>query len=42
MLDPKVSQLVSRQVEKEAIVVFDEAHNIDSICIEGELLSDIE
>ena len=35
MLDPKVSTLVSRQLEKEAIVVFDEAHNIDSICIEA-------
>ncbi|KAI9908822.1 hypothetical protein PsorP6_003297 [Peronosclerospora sorghi] len=29
MLDPKVSQLVSRGFEKESIVVFDEAHNIE-------------
>ncbi|KAI9910464.1 hypothetical protein PsorP6_011078 [Peronosclerospora sorghi] len=35
MLDPKVSQLVSRGFEKESIVVFDEAHNIDNVCIEG-------
>lgn len=33
MLDPKVSNLVSRELEKEAIIVFDEAHNIDNVCI---------
>ncbi|RMX69953.1 hypothetical protein KXD40_009676 [Peronospora effusa] len=35
MLDPKVSQLVSRNFEKESIIVFDEAHNIDNVCIEA-------
>ena len=35
MLDPKVSNLVSRELEKESIVVFDEAHNIDNVCIEA-------
>ncbi|CCI45983.1 unnamed protein product [Albugo candida] len=35
MLDPKVSQLVSRAFEKESIIVFDEAHNIDNVCIEA-------
>ncbi|KAE9086673.1 General transcription and DNA repair factor IIH helicase subunit [Phytophthora fragariae] len=35
MLDPKVSQLVSRSFEKESVVVFDEAHNIDNVCIEA-------
>ena len=30
MLDPKISGLVSREMEKESIVVFDEAHNIDN------------
>ncbi|CAI5745493.1 unnamed protein product [Peronospora destructor] len=35
MLDPKVSQLVSRSFEKESIIVFDEAHNIDNVCIEA-------
>jgi DNA excision repair protein ERCC-2 len=35
MLDPKVSGLVSRELEKESIVVFDEAHNIDNVCIEA-------
>ena len=35
MLDPKISGLVSREMEKESVVVFDEAHNIDNICIEA-------
>ncbi|KAI9910513.1 hypothetical protein PsorP6_010632 [Peronosclerospora sorghi] len=35
MLDPKVSQLVSRGFDKESMVVFDEAHNIDNVCIEA-------
>lgn len=35
MLDPKVSNLVSRELEQESIVVFDEAHNIDNVCIEA-------
>lgn len=30
----KVSQMVSRELEKECIIVFDEAHNIDNVCIE--------
>lgn len=35
MLDPKISSLVSKEIDKESIVVFDEAHNIDNICIEA-------
>ena len=35
LLDPKVSGMVSRDLEKECIVVFDEAHNIDNVCIEA-------
>ncbi|GJD05996.1 TFIIH basal transcription factor complex helicase XPD subunit [Galdieria sulphuraria] len=35
LLDPKVSQLVSRELPQDAIVVFDEAHNIDNVCIEA-------
>ncbi|CAG9460982.1 unnamed protein product [Pedinophyceae sp. YPF-701] len=35
MIDPKVSNMVSRELEKESIVVFDEAHNIDNVCIEA-------
>ena len=35
MLDPKVSQMVSRDLERECVVVFDEAHNIDNVCVEA-------
>lgn len=35
MLDPKVANLVSKDLEAESIVVFDEAHNIDNVCIEA-------
>mmetsp|Transcript_5711 Transcript_5711/g.8354 ORF Transcript_5711/g.8354 Transcript_5711/m.8354 type:complete len:867 (-) Transcript_5711:181-2781(-) len=35
MLDPKVAKMVSAELEAESIVVFDEAHNIDSVCIEA-------
>lgn len=34
MLSPKIAHLVSRELEDKSIVVFDEAHNIDNICIE--------
>jgi DNA excision repair protein ERCC-2 len=27
--------MVSRELERECIVVFDEAHNIDNVCIEA-------
>eukprot|EP00898_Chlorokybus_atmophyticus_P001467 jgi/Chlat1/2320/Chrsp17S00174 len=35
LLDPKVSGMVSRELERECIIVFDEAHNIDNVCIEA-------
>jgi DNA excision repair protein ERCC-2 len=35
MLDPKIANMVSRELEKDSIVVFDEAHNIDNICLES-------
>ena len=35
LLDPKVAEQVSREMDKNAIVVFDEAHNIDNVCIES-------
>jgi DNA excision repair protein ERCC-2 len=35
MLDPKIAALVSRELEDKSIVVFDEAHNIDNVCIEA-------
>lgn len=34
MLDPKVAGMVSKELERECVVVFDEAHNIDNVCIE--------
>ncbi len=34
MLDPKVARMVSAELEAESVVVFDEAHNIDNVCIE--------
>lgn len=43
LLDPKVAEQVSREMSKDAIVVFDEAHNIGtasrdpSWCLDAEL-----
>lgn len=31
LLDPKVADQVSKEMSKDAIVVFDEAHNIGSL-----------
>ncbi|KAG0053043.1 DNA-dependent ATPase of the nucleotide excision repair factor 4 complex [Gryganskiella cystojenkinii] len=35
MLDPKIADLISKELDKESIVVFDEAHNIDNVCIDS-------
>ncbi|KAI9217877.1 transcription factor TFIIH complex subunit Rad15 [Blastocladiella britannica] len=35
LLDPKVAEMVSKGLSKDSIVVFDEAHNIDNVCIES-------
>jgi len=35
MLDPKISALVSKSLDEKSIVVFDEAHNIDNVCLES-------
>lgn len=35
LLDPKIAERVSRELSKDCIVVFDEAHNIDNVCIES-------
>nr|CAF32100.1 DNA repair helicase, putative [Aspergillus fumigatus] len=35
LLDPKIAERVSRELSKDCIVVFDEAHNIDNVCIEA-------
>ena len=33
LLDPKISSVVSKALPRNSVVVFDEAHNIDSVCI---------
>ena len=35
VIDPKIKDQVSKEIEKESIIVFDEAHNIDNVCIES-------
>lgn len=35
LLDPKIAELVSKELSKNSVVVFDEAHNIDNVCIES-------
>jgi Rad3-related DNA helicase len=35
LLNPRISQIVSQQLKSDAIVVFDEAHNMDNVCIEA-------
>jgi DNA excision repair protein ERCC-2 len=35
LLNPRISDMVSNQLQKDAIVVFDEAHNIDNVCIDA-------
>ena len=35
MLDPKISNIVSAELQKDCIVIFDECHNIDNVCIES-------
>ena len=35
LLDPNVSSSLSKDQKKESVVVFDEAHNIDEVCIEA-------
>ncbi|KAI5797980.1 hypothetical protein DFH27DRAFT_561503 [Peziza echinospora] len=35
LLDPKIAERVSKELSKDAIIVFDEAHNIDNVCIES-------
>ncbi|CAH8533575.1 unnamed protein product [Schistosoma haematobium] len=35
LLDPKIANIVSRELPKNSVVVFDEAHNIDNVCIES-------
>jgi len=35
LLDPKIAELVSKNLPRSSVVVFDEAHNIDNVCIES-------
>lgn len=35
MLDPQLDNLIPEEIRKDCIVVFDEAHNIDNICLEA-------
>lgn len=35
MLDPKIANLVSAELQSDCVVVFDECHNIDNACIEA-------
>jgi DNA excision repair protein ERCC-2 len=35
LLDPKIAERVSRELSKDCIVIFDESHNIDNVCIES-------
>ncbi|CAF1068141.1 unnamed protein product [Rotaria magnacalcarata] len=35
LLDPKIAEIVSKELPKTSIIVFDEAHNIDNVCIDS-------
>lgn len=35
LLDPKIANLVSSELQRDCIIVFDECHNIDNACIEA-------
>lgn len=35
LLDPKIADVVSKELTKESVVIFDEAHNIDNVCIDS-------
>lgn len=35
ILDPKIAELISKELSPKSCVVFDEAHNIDNVCIES-------
>lgn len=35
LLDPKIAEVVSKEMSKKSVVVFDEAHNIDNVCIDS-------
>ncbi|KAI9582979.1 general transcription and DNA repair factor IIH helicase subunit XPD [Glossina fuscipes] len=35
LLDPKIAEVVSKEMCRETCIVFDEAHNIDNVCIDS-------
>ena len=35
LLDPKIAEVVSKELARNSVVVFDEAHNIDNTCIDS-------
>jgi DNA excision repair protein ERCC-2 len=35
LLDPKIAEIVSKELPKKSVIVFDEAHNIDNVCIDS-------
>merc|ERR1719242_823301 len=35
LLNPKIADVVSKELARNSVVVFDEAHNIDNICIDS-------
>lgn len=35
LLDPKIADVVSKEMARESVVIFDEAHNIDNVCIDS-------
>ncbi|CAF0873173.1 unnamed protein product [Brachionus calyciflorus] len=39
LLDPKIAEIVSKDLPKQTVIVFDEAHNIDNVCIDSMSLS---
>lgn len=35
LLDPKIAEIVSKELPKQSVVICDEAHNIDNVCIDS-------
>ena len=35
MLDPKIANIVSAELQRDSVIIFDECHNIDNVCIES-------
>lgn len=35
LINPRISELISEEFPKSSIIVFDEAHNIDNVCIDA-------